>query len=262
MIIAIANPKGGSGKSTVAISLASVLRFFGHAASLFDADIQGTTRTAMRAREDFNKLAREEYETTGKGITKEAAELPHFWITDGLDLHATLLKENHDKECLIVDVGGFDGPGLRATLAVADLILIPVKPDEVNVWAMGRTAELVNAINAERGGVVPCMVFFNDVPKAKEVVAMLPEFREYMASLAPWHVSRSYEIGNARTVANAVGTGRCVWERRAGLRSKRELKDLMQMVLAHRDGAPFTGERPEWLDDQKRLAEFEAAQTV
>jgi chromosome partitioning protein len=53
---------------------------------------------------------------------------------------------------IIIDVGGRDTGSLRASLTVADTLLIPVQPRSFDIWAVDQMAELVkeaHEINSE-----------------------------------------------------------------------------------------------------------------
>jgi chromosome partitioning protein len=125
-IIAILNPKGGSGKTTLATNLARACHDRGLKTLLVDSDPQGSASDWHAARED-NPLPFLAY-----GKPENFKALPG--IAAPYDL------------CLIDGAAKLEGM-IAAALKVADAVLIPVQPSPYDIWA---TADLVELIRARR----------------------------------------------------------------------------------------------------------------
>lgn len=122
IILAVATLKGGSGKSTVACSLAVHWRLAGHHPVLIDADPQ---RSLVR-------LAARERALGGVPV--------HETSESGGDIASTARRLAVDHSPVIVDTAGFRAPSTLAALAAADLVLVPVKPSPLDVDVMLDTA--------------------------------------------------------------------------------------------------------------------------
>jgi chromosome partitioning protein len=127
MILAIANVKGGVGKTTLAANLTIALTLAGKDVLLIDGDPQ---RTAAQ----FTRLRNSE-RAEGAGYT--AIELAGAAIrTEGRRMRD---KYTH----IVIDVGGRDSDSMRAALVVAGTVLVPVQPRSFDLWAIDQMAEMI-----------------------------------------------------------------------------------------------------------------------
>ena len=122
--IVIASPKGGTGKSTIAGHLAVEVE--GHGAgpvAIVDTDPQGSLAEWWNARE---------------------APAPLFAAVDTGQLPSRLeALEAHGVELVIIDTPPTFSQATHRTLAVADLVLIPVRPSPHDLRAIGQVLEAV-----------------------------------------------------------------------------------------------------------------------
>jgi chromosome partitioning protein len=127
MILAVANVKGGVGKTTLAANLTIALTLAGNDVLLIDGDPQ---RTAAQ----FTRLRNTE-RAEGAGYT--AIELEGAAIrTEGRRMRD---KYTH----IVIDVGGRDSDSMRAALVVAGIVLVPVQPRSFDLWAVDQMAEMI-----------------------------------------------------------------------------------------------------------------------
>lgn len=126
--IALAGQKGGSGKSTVALSLAAECLARGFRVLLVDADAQGTART-------------------WGAVANEAGHAAPTVVSMGADLHKPgqlpALAKGFD--LVVIDCPPRHAEVQRAALAVADLALLPSGPSAHDAWALAESVELVVA---------------------------------------------------------------------------------------------------------------------
>ena len=124
MIVAILNPKGGSGKTTLSANLARALHQRGRAVLIVDTDPQGSLRDWHAATEDnplpLVALDRPNNIRTLPGI----AAGYDFVVVDG----AAKLEDMS-----------------AAAIKVADYILIPVQPSPYDVWGVSDLVDLIKA---------------------------------------------------------------------------------------------------------------------
>jgi len=137
-IIAIVSQKGGSGKTTLAVHLASAATSAGKVACIIDTDPQATAA----AWGDWRGGADPEVITTppsrlGKTI-EDAAKL-------GADV-------------IVIDTPPHADAAAREAVKAADLVLIPTRPRAFDLHAIQTTAELI------RYAGKPAFVIFNAAP--------------------------------------------------------------------------------------------------
>jgi chromosome partitioning protein len=129
MIIICGGIKGGGGKTTTALNLAIMRGLSGHEVLLVDADsIDNGNASDFSAIRDDN-LESKKYtaiKLNGKAIAKE------------IPILATKFDD------IIIDVGGHDSISQRASLTVADLLLLPVFPSSFDTWVIESINTLVS----------------------------------------------------------------------------------------------------------------------
>lgn len=122
--ILVANPKGGSGKSTLSTNIAGFYAAQGTNVMLGDVDKQQSS---------LNWLAR-----------RPATAAPiHGWqMLDGL------AKPPRDTQVVILDSpAGLDGKRLRALVKKVDRVLVPIQPSPFDMWA---SSEFFTELLAEK----------------------------------------------------------------------------------------------------------------
>ena len=130
MIVTVGNTKGGVGKSTLALQLALARQLAGSDVLLVDADEQGSAQTAATLRAESG-----------------SPPLACVQLAEGrrLGVQLGLLAAKHDDT--VIDVGGRDSIALRVALGRSDLLVVPVQPRAVDVWALGEPKGIVDLID-------------------------------------------------------------------------------------------------------------------
>ena len=127
MIIVVGGIKGGSGKTTIATSLAVMRSAENRDLLLIDADDQETAT-------DFTMLRNERMES-GAGYTSIKLTGPAV---------RTQTQRLADKyQDIVIDTGGRDTTSQRAALTIADLLLVPFVPRSFDIWTLEKVATLV-----------------------------------------------------------------------------------------------------------------------
>lgn len=130
MIILIGGIKGGGGKTTLSVNLASYLSSIGKETLLVDADDQQTST-------DYTILRNANH-----------PDLPSYTqvqlYEESVLTQVTNLKKNF--EFVIIDTGGRDTTSQRAALGVCDIAIIPFVPRVFDIWTTNRIVKLVDEI--------------------------------------------------------------------------------------------------------------------
>jgi chromosome partitioning protein len=129
--IAILNQKGGSGKTTLAIHLSRGLQREGQRVLLVDADPQGSARDWAAAHDDQPLAV--------VGLDRPSLDRDVKKIADGRDY-------------VIIDGAPALHEMTAAAIRCADVVLIPVQPSPLDVWAASELVELVKTRQSVTGG--------------------------------------------------------------------------------------------------------------
>lgn len=138
MVIAAVGGKGGTGKSTLAISLASELLARGRSVLLIDSDLRN--RTSLRAAAMAEEQGRAHAVTIGMSAEElcKAGGVPK-------------LKRNFD--FVVIDAPGRSGVDLTAPLMVADVGLFPSAPTTADAGVFESQLELLAPVRYANKGL-------------------------------------------------------------------------------------------------------------
>jgi len=123
-VITLVTQKGGTGKSSLAVSLAVAAQEAGRKAAIVDIDPQGTAAEWFQRR---------------KAPTPEVARLHWSYLTS--QIHA-FARNGHD--LVLVDTPGADDSAASAAIREAHLCLLPLRPSIADVEAMKPTLRYLN----------------------------------------------------------------------------------------------------------------------
>ena len=126
LTIAVSSLKGGVGKSTIALNLATCLHRAGHRAIVIDTDPQGTCRMwAAKAAE----------------VEREG---PPVVAMDGKTLRRDLERVSKGFDVAVIDCPPRMGAETRAAMLASDLVIMPVIPGAADVWALQETIAVLD----------------------------------------------------------------------------------------------------------------------
>lgn len=162
MITLVGSEKGGTGKTTIAVNLAVCLAKIGKDVILVDTDKQPSASNFFAVRDENGVEPRVVcVQKNGKSLAKDIISLSEKY------------------EYVIVDAGGRDSLELRFSLGVADQVIIPIQPTQLDLWTLDQMDKLVRQAqalnsNLKRAAVVLNMVSTNigntDAEEAAELI--------------------------------------------------------------------------------------------
>lgn len=124
-VVTVAQQKGGAGKTTLVIQLATALRALGRRVALIDIDPQGSLTGWMRLREHRQR---------------EAPEL-RFAMIGGWRLGVEVDRLKRESDVILVDTPPHTEIDAKAAIRSADLVLVPCQPSSLDIWASQATIE-------------------------------------------------------------------------------------------------------------------------
>lgn len=158
-IVAILNQKGGAGKTTVAVHLARGLQLAGQSVLLVDADPQGSARDWAAANERQTVAV--------VGLDRPSLDRDVKKITDGRDF-------------VIIDGAPALHDMTAAAIRAADVVLIPVQPSALDVWAASGLVDLIRARRGVTDGIPAAAFLITRAIRGtridREISAILHEF--------------------------------------------------------------------------------------
>ncbi|PAF52949.1 chromosome partitioning protein ParA [Helicobacter sp. 13S00482-2] len=147
MIITIANQKGGSGKSTLCLNLATKLLLENQDVVVLDTDVQRSIETFVNIRVDKNIKCFSLFNRTGN-------------ITD------TIKQMIPKYQNIIIDTKGEDSLESRKAMLISDLVIIPSTPSQLDVAVLNEMFKRVGEIESINENLKACVVM-NRIPPVK-----------------------------------------------------------------------------------------------
>ena len=204
-VITIAQQKGGAGKTTLAAHLAIAWAGQGHSVALVDIDPQGSLAAwhALRS------------ERLGNGKTGLDFAAITGWRTE-----AEVERRARDHDIVVIDSPPHAETEAKLAIRAASLVVIPVQPSPMDVWATKPTLDLAAQ---ER---VPVLLVLNRVPpRANLTEAMLAKLADLGAAVA------DSRIGNLVALATALAEGRGITEAAPSSRAAEEIVAAAEEIM-------------------------------
>ncbi len=206
MIIGVLNQKGGVGKTTVAINIASTLATSGRRVLFVDADPQGSALAWSSARESDPQFA-------VIGMAKPS-------------LHRDLPSLAKDYEYVLIDGAPRVNELGRSAILASDFVLIPVQPSPYDVWAAADTVQLIREARQFKAGIKAAFVINRKIARTaigRDAAAALEQFDD-IPVLSAMLIQRI-------VYAESAAKGLSVIEAAANSEAAREIENLVKQVV-------------------------------
>ncbi len=204
MIISLLNQKGGVGKTTLAVHLATALAQRGRRVLMVDADPQGSA---------LDWAASREVESAFPVIGLPKATL-----------HKELPKLAADYDVLVIDGAPRVYDVARSAIMASDLVLIPVQPSPYDVWAAKEIVDLVTDVKPFKENLKSVFVINRKIVNTaigRDVNEALSEYE--------LPVLRS-QVCQRVSFAESAGQGRTVMEIEPGSLASQEIEALTDEI--------------------------------
>ena len=204
-VITIAQQKGGTGKTTLAVHLAlAFIKYHNHKVAIIDTDPQGSLGKWFMIRSEKNSL--------NNNLTFKTASL---W---GAQYESKMLKQDHD--IVIIDTPPKIESDARPAIEAADLVLIPVAPSPVDFWATEAIIEI--AKKAKRKVLI-------QINRANHRSKLISKTHEYIKSINV--KSTDTLIGHRQIFVTSMGEGKTVVEKQRKSKAVEEIKSISNQIL-------------------------------
>ena len=204
-VITVAQQKGGTGKTTLAVHLAlAFIKYHNFKVAIIDTDPQGSLGKWFMIRTEKN--------ISNKNLTFKTASL---W---GAQYESKLLKKDHD--IIIIDTPPKIESDARPAIEAADLVLIPVAPSHVDFWATEAIIDI--AKKAKRKILI-------QINRANHRSKLISQTLEYINTLKV--KTTDTLIGHRQIFVSSMGLGKTAVEKQRSGKAIEEIKNISNQIL-------------------------------
>ena len=205
-VITIAQQKGGTGKTTLAVHLAlAFIKYHNLKVAIIDTDPQGSLGKWF--------MIREEKKLSNNNLTFKTASL---W---GAQYESKALKK--DQDIVIIDTPPKIESDARPSIESADLVLIPMAASHVDFWATGAIVEIAKKANKK------ILVQINRSSQRSKLISKTNDFIKSLNLSATKTI-----IGNRQIYTASMGEGKTAVEKQKKSIAVEEIKQLSEQILS------------------------------
>ena len=133
-VLAVLNPKGGTGKTTIAVNVGGCLHKRGHKVLIVDSDPQGTARDWYAAQPDD-------------------IGLPSVIGIDRPTLHKNVRSMTEDYDYIVIDGAARLEKIAVSAVRAADMVIIPLRHSGFDLWAIEALVETIQVRQMATQGI-------------------------------------------------------------------------------------------------------------
>jgi chromosome partitioning protein len=200
MIFSFANPKGGVGKSTMAVHLTVWLAEQGARVVLVDADAQSSS---------------------SRWLIEAAPEIAIERLTTPDDLLAGLAKLGRSYDYVVVDGPGSQNETIRCILLKTDVALLPCGPSALELRASVDAVRVLNQVQEIRGGQPLGFLIPNQL-KSRQRLS-----KDFIDASQTLGIPTTPGLRDLQAYADASGQGTVVWK--MGARAADATTDMQKL---------------------------------
>lgn len=203
--VTIAQQKGGAGKTTLAIHLAVAWSLAGRRVATVDIDPQGSLSEWARLR--------------AAALNGSGPALTHVQVS-GWRVQKEVERLAREHDMVVIDSPPHAETEARIAIRAAGLVVVPVQPSPMDLWATRPTLEVARAEKR------PALLVLNRVPsRGKLVDAVAARAQELGVPVA------DAAIGNRIGFAGAILEGLTLMETDRRAKGVEEIEDLAAEIL-------------------------------
>ena len=204
-VITIAQQKGGTGKTTLAVNLAlAFIKYHNLKVAIIDTDPQGSLGKWFMIRSEKN--------ISNQNLTFKTASL---W---GAQYESKILKQDHD--IVIIDTPPKIESDARPAIEASNLVLIPITPSPVDFWATESIIEI--AKKAKRKILI-------QINRANHRSKLISKTHEYIKSINISAIKTL--IGHRQIFIASMGEGNTVVEKHRKSKAVEEIRKISEQIL-------------------------------
>ena len=204
-VITIAQQKGGTGNTPLAVNLAlAFIKYHILKVAIIDTDPQGSLGKWF--------MIRSEKKISNNNLTFKTASL---W---GAQYESKILKQDHD--VIIIDTPPKIVSDARPAIEAANLVLIPVAPSHVDFWATEAIIEI--AKKAKRKILI-------QINRANHRSKLIEKTHEYIKNI---NISPTKTlIGHRQIFISSMGEGKTGVEKQRKSKAVEEIRKISEQIL-------------------------------
>ena len=160
-IISFVSTKGGVGKSTLALNIATQLTIMGHEVSLLDSDPQGSVMKWANIREGSEEPLTPVFVASAMGKALEE-----------------MARERSKKSIVLIDSAGVINERSRLAIELADYVFTSSNPEPMELWEVKTSLDVVGLVERKIKRRIPLLLALNRVHPSTRDLSDVAEYLE------------------------------------------------------------------------------------
>jgi len=204
MIISLINQKGGVGKTTTAINIASALSSRNHKVLMIDADPQGSVL---------------QWQSTGANREFDVVQLSMPELSTKIRNHRRTFDH------VVIDSPPALSHISQEIAASSDLAIIPIAPSSLDIWSSRETIQLVTDVSRKHQGLAARLLVYRKIPGTRLAAEARDALNSYGLEIF------KTEISQRIAYVEAIVSGVSVLKYSPNSVAAREIRTLCDEIL-------------------------------